>query len=187
MTLENNNQITSSITSPPTKKSYRHLKPLIIISSLTVGLSLSSCVDPSYQQYGSNYQRSSYNSGYSPGYRTTSLPSGYRTEYISGRTYHYHNGQYYQPNSGGYMVVEAPRTSRYYTEYSRYRQPSSTDHRNRDGSYNHTDHRRDGAQIITRLPSGYREINHRGITYYKSGDRYYTRRANGYIVVQRPY
>ncbi len=189
MNLENKKRITSTLTSPPAKKICRHFKPLMIIGSLTVGLSLSSCVDPSYQSYGSNTHHSTYGSGYgyNPGYRISSLPSGYRTENISGRTYYYHDGHYYQPNSGGYTVVTAPRTSRYYTEYSRYRQPSSTDYRNRDGSYSRTDRRYDGAQIITRLPSGYREVNHRGITYYKSGDRYYTRQANGYIVVQRPY
>lgn len=187
MNPDTKNRIYSAATSPPSRKTHQLLRPLMIISSLTLGLSLSSCVDPSYNAYGNNNQRSPHSSGYNPGYRTNSLPSGYRTEYISGRTYHYHDGHYYQPNSGGYMVVEAPRASRYYREYSRYRQLSSPDYRNGDRSALHTDHHYEGAQIITRLPSGYREINHRGLTYYKSGDRYYSRQANGYVAVKQPH
>lgn len=193
MNLEITNLKTRITQSPTVKKIYQ---PLMMISSLAVGLSLSSCVDPSYNAYNHNSHSaygSGYSGGYSPGYRISSLPSGYRTENISGRTYYYHDGHYYQNNSGGYAVVTAPRTSRYYTEYSRYRQPDSTTYRSRDGSYSRTEQRYDsnqrydGTQIITRLPSGYREVNHRGITYYQAGDRYYSRQANGYVIVQRPY
>ncbi len=192
MNLENKNFNTTVTTAPAAKKTCQPFKSLMVFSSLAVGLSLSSCVDPSYNSYGHN-GHSGYSSGYSPGYRLSSLPNGYRSENISGRTYYYHDGHYYQPNSGGYAVVEAPRTSRYYTEYSRYRQPESTTYRTRDGSYSRTEHRYDSnqrydnAQIITRLPSGYREVNHRGVTYYQAGDRYYSRQPNGYVIVQRPY
>lgn len=192
MNLEINNLNPSEMAAPTAKKSYQPFKTLMILSSAAIGLSLSSCIDPSYNPYGNN-SHSTYSSGYSPGYRINSLPSGYRTENISGRTYYYHDGYYYQPNSGGYAVVEAPRTSRYYTEYSRHRQPSYSSYGTRDGSYTRTeqrydsDQRHEGAQIFTRLPSGYRVINHRGITYYQSGDRYYSRQGNGYILVQRPY
>lgn len=177
MNLIKNNLNTSALKSPTARKSFKQFKPLIIISSLTVGLSLSSCVDPAYNAYGHNNQYSSYNSGYSPGYRISSLPSGYRSENISGRTYYYHDGHYYQPSSGGYTVVSAPSTSRYYSDYNRYRQTTS---RSRDNSYSST-------QVVTRLPSGYREVNHSGNTYYQAGDRYYSRQGNGYVVVQRPY
>ncbi|MES2981051.1 MAG: DUF6515 family protein [Verrucomicrobiota bacterium] len=201
MNLEIKNLNTSEPEVPIAKKSYQPFKSLMVLSSVAVGLSLSSCVDPNYNAYGHNSHHSGYSSGYSPGYRITSLPRGYRTENISGRTYYYHDGHYYQPNSGGYAVVTAPRSSRYYTEYSRYRQPSTTTYRTREGSYNgRTDQRYDrdsryddrdsrygGAQIVTRLPSGYREVNHRGVTYYQSGDRYYSRQGNGYVIVQRPY
>lgn len=40
---------------------------------------------------------------------------------------------------------------------------------------------------VNSLPRGYREINHRGTTYYQSGDRYYSRQGSGYVVVSRPY
>ncbi len=186
MNLENKNLNTSATPAPVAKKIHQPLKPLMMISSLVIGLSLSSCVDPYYNGYGQNSQ-TTYSSGYSPGYRLGSLPSGYRTENISGRTYYYHDGHYYEPNSGGYAVVEAPRTSRYYTEYSRYRQPETTTYRTRDGSYSRTEQRYDSNQIITRLPSGYREVNHRGVTYYQAGDRYYSRQPNGYVIVQSPY
>ncbi len=196
MNLEINSLINPATKSPTAKKIFQPLKSLMMIGGLTAGLSLSSCVDPSYDAYGQNSystHSSGYSGGYSPGYRITSLPRGYRTENISGRTYYYHDGHYYEPNSGGYAVVSAPRTSRYYTEYSRYRQPDSTTYRTRDGSYSRTeqrydrDQRYDSTQIITRLPSGYREVNHRGVTYYQAGDRYYSRQADGYIIVQRPY
>lgn len=54
--------------------------------------------------------------------------------------------------------------------------PSTTARRSRTG----------GVRVIT-LPQGYREINHRGKHYYQSGDQYYRRQGNGYIVVGSPY
>lgn len=56
---------------------------------------------------------------YQPGHRLNRLPNGYRSENLGGSTYYYHNGSYYQRNSGGYVVAEAPRQSRYYSDYSR--------------------------------------------------------------------
>lgn len=200
MNLEHKNETTL----PLTYKLYQKFKPLLIISSAAVGLGLSSCVDPGYSSYGGGTQYTTY----STGHRINSLPGGYRTENISGRTYYYHNGHYYQPSSGGYTVVTAPRTSRYYTEYSRYRQPDSSDHgrggydsrdrndsrydsRNRNDprydSYGRNDQGYGRTQVITRLPSGYRSINHRGTTYYQSGDSYYSRQGNGYVIVERPF
>lgn len=55
--------------------------------------------------------------------------------------------------------------------------PSTTARRSRTG----------GVRVITTLPQGYREINHRGKHYYQSGDQYYRRQGNGYIVVGSPY
>jgi hypothetical protein len=40
---------------------------------------------------------------------------------------------------------------------------------------------------VTRLPSGYRTVNHGGTRYYTTGGTYYQRQGNTYIVVSRPY
>jgi hypothetical protein len=94
------------------------LSPILALTGAALCLTLASCVAP----YGDGYRGSTTTyTTYQPGYRTTSLPSGYRSETISGRNYYYHNGAYYQRNAGGYVVTQAPRQSRYYTEYTRYR------------------------------------------------------------------
>lgn len=110
------------------------------------------------------------------------MPSGYRSEVISGSNYYYHNGAYYRRESNGYVVVEAPRTSRYYTDYDRYRGSGNVRYTN-----NYRDHHNDGVRVITRLPSGYRVVNHGGNQYYQVGENYYRRQGSGYIVVSRPY
>ncbi len=183
---------TDALTKPAFKRLYQQFKPVLVMGGVALGLTLSSCVDPGGSYVGGGGQYTTY----STGYRINSLPGGYRTENISGRTYYYHDGHYYQPSSGGYTVVTAPRNSRYYGEYSSRRQynPSGSgrgyDSRNnydsRNESYNR-DPRYDQTRVITRLPSGYREINHRGTTYYQAGDSYYSRQGTGYIVVERPY
>jgi len=150
---------------------------LLLASGLAIGM-LPSCVAP----YDSHGQTSATRTSYQPGYRVNSLPSGYRSEVISGGTYYYHNGVYYRPQSNGYVVVDAPRTSRYYTEYDR--QHGSDKYRS---SNNYRDQRNDSVRVITHLPSGYRVVNHGGIQYYQSGGTYYRREGSGYIVVSRPY
>lgn len=150
---------------------------LLIASGLAIGM-FTSCVVP----YDSNGPTSLTTTYYQPGYRINSLPSGYRSEVISGSNYYYHNGAYYRHESNGYVVVEAPRTSRYYTEYDRQRASGG----DRSPS-NYRDQRHDGTSVITRLPSGYRVVNRGGSEYYQSGDNYYRRQGNGYILVNRPY
>jgi hypothetical protein len=145
---------------------------LLLAASLVIGAALTSCVVPA-DAYGIT---STTYSTYEPGYRTTSLPRGYRSEVISGNTYYYNNGSYYRPQSGGYVVVDAPRTSRYYSDYDSRRTTTTY----RDG-------RTGDVRVITTLPSGYRELNHRGTSYYQAGDQYYHREGSGYITVSRPY
>lgn len=143
---------------------------LLAISSLTIGFGLTSCVAP-YDAYGGTTVTT-----YSPGHRINSLPGGYRTEIIGGSTYYYHNGSYYRSGSGGYVVADAPRSSRYYREYDRYR----SDQRYRGD-------RRDNLNVVTRLPDGHRAVNVRGQKYYQHKDNYYRRQGNGYITVNRPF
>ncbi len=163
----------------------KHLNPmktgfsfLLTISSLAIGLTMTSCVTP-YDAYGSTTVTT-----YNPGYRVNSLPSGYRTEIIGGSTYYYNNGAYYRSRRGGYEVVEAPRSSRYYREYDRYR---NRDQRPDRDQRSRRDYRRDNVNVITRLPDGYRTVNVRGRTYYLHRGQYYDRRGNGYTVVDRPF
>lgn len=98
------------------------LRPILTLTGAALCLSLASCVYPSDDggHHGGHVGSTTYTT-YQPGYRITSLPQGYRSESISGRDYYYHNGAYYQRNADGYVVTEAPRQSRYYSEYTTHR------------------------------------------------------------------
>jgi len=145
---------------------------LLLTAGIVISSTLTSCVTPADNSATTTTTYSSYQ----PGYRTTSLPTGYQSEVISGSTYYYTDGQYYRSNSGGYVVVEAPRTSRYYTDYNS-RRSTTTVQNSRTGE----------VRVISTLPSGYREINHRGTPYYQSGNQYYRSQGDGYITVSSPY
>jgi hypothetical protein len=156
---------------------------MFVIAGAALCMGLGSCMFP-YDDYGNH--GSGYTSVYRPGYRVDSLPGGYRSELISGNTYYYHDGFYYRPSSGGYVVVDAPRGSRYYDDYNR-RQRSYQTNREYRGSPDRHDGRYERGEVLTRLPDGYRVVNHRGETYYQAGDRYYRRQGETYIVTTRPY
>lgn len=151
---------------------------LLAISAVTLGLSLTSCVDPYAATYGSASVTT-----YDPGYTVRTLPSGYRTEIVSGTTYYYHNGSYFRPRDNRYIVVDAPRSSRYYDEYRRHRGGS---HRDRDRD-RYRDQRDSNVRVITRLPDGSRQVTVRGNTYYQHRDDYYRRQGSGYVTVARPF
>ena len=145
------------------------MKTILLTVGLGAGLILTSCVVP-YDTAGTTTVRS-----YSPGYTVNTLPTGYRTEKISGSPYYYHNGAYYQRRNNNYVVVNAPRSSRYYDEYSRY--GNQTVHNHRDGS----------SHVIHELPRGYTTVNYRGEPYYRYQDSYYRRQGNGYVSVRSPF
>ena len=76
-----------------------------------------SCVAPSdayYDAYGTTTAR------YLPRHTVHGLPKGYHTEKIGDVTYYYDNGEYFRPHGARYVVVEAPRSSRYYDDYRRH-------------------------------------------------------------------
>lgn len=148
---------------------------LLFAASLVIGTILTSCAPPA-DPHTDTTTTTTY-SDFQPGYRTTTLPTGYQSEEISGSTYYYNNGHYYRPNGGGYVVVAAPRTSRYYSDYDSRRRSTTTVQNPRTGEVN----------VITTLPSGYRVISHGGTRYYQSGDQYYRRQGDGYITVSNPY
>lgn len=138
---------------------------------ITLGILLPGCVESYAQDYGSPYATTAYR----PGYEVRVLPPGYRSEVIGGTRYYHHSGTYYRPRSGGYVVVEAPRTS-YSSQTRVYDSAARPDH-----PYAH----RDG--LVPRLPSGYRAINTGRGRYYEYNDTYYQQRGSGYAIVGRPY
>jgi hypothetical protein len=148
------------------------LRPVLALTGAALCLSLASCVVP----YGDGYQGSSATyTTYQTGYRISSLPRGYRSESISGRNYYYHNGHYYERNSGGYVVIDAPRQSRYYSDYSRFRQGGATTVTTYQPGYR-----------ISSLPRGYRSESLGGSTYYYHNGAYYQRNSGGYVVTAAP-
>lgn len=149
---------------------------LILASGLAVGM-LTSCVTPG----DSNRRLSVTTTSYEPGYQISTLPSGYRREVISGDDYYYHDGAYYRRESDRYVVVEAPRQSRYYSDYDRYRG------RDRRTPGTHQNQRNTNVSVLNSLPSGYRTVSHGGTQYYQAGENYYRRQGTGYVVVNRPY
>lgn len=90
---------------------------IISAAGAALCLSLTSCIIP----VDTNMGHSDY-STYQPGYRINTLPYGYRSEMIAGRTYYYHDGAYYRRDQNGYIIIDAPRESRYYNDYDRLRQ-----------------------------------------------------------------
>jgi hypothetical protein len=154
------------------------LRPFLAFTAATVFLYLVSCVDV-YDDGGNGNYRGSSMTTYQPGYRLTTLPSGYRTENISGRNYYYYNGSYYKRSSNGYVVTEAPRQSRYYKEYSRTRQ---NEHPN--GRTTYTTHQ--PGHRTTSLPQGYRSESISGRNYYYHNGAYYLKNSGGYVVTEAP-
>lgn len=143
-------------------------KPLLLsLFGVAVATLFSSCVDPYVQHHGHPHQTVTT---YRIGYEVRTLPSGYRTEVIGGTQYYYHNGTYYRPRSGRYVVVEAPRSSRDgYNRYDRY------------------DSRRGQVTVIRELPRGYRTVTHRGTRYYQHNNVYYQQQGSGYVIVRSPF
>ncbi|RPJ35134.1 MAG: hypothetical protein EHM17_03810 [Verrucomicrobiaceae bacterium] len=151
-------------------------RPMFVVTGVALCMGVASCIVP-YDSHGGG---SATVTTYRPGYTVTSLPGGYRSENISGSTYYYHDGYYYRPGSGGYVVVDAPRSSRYYDDYNRRQRTYQASPDRHDGRY-------DRGEVITRLPDGYRVVNYRGETYYQAGDRYYRRQGETYVITTRPY
>ncbi len=158
-------------------------RSLLLITGTAASMCLSSCVVP-YDTYSGGY------SNPQPGYRVLTLPNGYRSESISGNTYYYQNGTYYRRDTAGYVVIDAPRSSRYYDDYSRSRESNQRDHRYDQQTHDYQDNRDDRHEhgdVLTQLPYGHRVITYQGTRYYQVGERYYVRQNNGYVQVRRPY
>ena len=144
---------------------------ILITACLGIGMSLSSCVAP----YDSGVSTTTSVTTYRPGYTVNVLPGGHRSEVIAGTNYYYYNGNYYRRSGTNYVVVDAPRSSRYYDEYTQY--GNRTYHNHADGS----------SHVVSELPRGYTTVDYRGEPYYRYQDRYYRRQGSGYVVVASPY
>ena len=144
-------------------------RKILLTTGLGLGMSLSSCVAP-YDGVTTTSVTT-----YRPGYTVRTLPGGYRTEVISGTNYYYYNGNYFRRRGSDYVVVDAPRRSRYYQEQSRHRGRTHNDRY--DGS----------TRVVRELPRGYTTVTHRGEPYYRHNERYYRRQGSGYVVVASPF
>lgn len=125
----------------------------IILGSLSL-LLLPSCVVPA-DYYGAPSAHSSIRV----------LPAGYKTVYVSGSPYYYHNNYWYKPYNGRYIQSSRPRN--YYGPIGR-------------SSYNYNH------QGLHRLPSGYTSTYISGSRYYHNGNSWYQRRGNQYYKTSRP-
>jgi hypothetical protein len=134
----------------------------------------SSCADPYYSS-GHHPRPSDHRHGPR---EIRVLPSGYRTEVIGGTRYYSHNGTYYRSQSGKYIIVDAPHRPGPGRPNDFGRPPSKRP------SYDQPPGR--GDAHLNKLPSGYRTVNHGGNRYYQVNGRYYQKRGNQYILVDRP-
>lgn len=84
---------------------------------LAIWFLLPGCVVP-YDYDDDEIISHSVTTTYSPGYVTSTLPRGYRTEIIGGTPYYVSGSTYYRPYStpGSFVVVEPPRTSSFIIE-----------------------------------------------------------------------
>ncbi len=149
------------------------------LTLFTAAFSFTGCVDPYYAGGGGVAVTSTT---YRPGYSVTTLPSGYRTEVISGTSYYHHGDVYYRPQGRGYVVVESPH------RHHDGNRPGGRD-RDRDGRPDRYESHGDyhGERVIRQLPNGYQTVTHRGTRYYRAGDVYYQSRGEGYIIVRSPF
>lgn len=158
-------------------------RSIIATTGFALIMGLSSCYFPHESQHGRNSTYTPYQSGY----RFQTLPAGYRSETLSGTRYYYDNGNYYRRDSRGYVIVDAPRGSRYNEDYRAVRQGREVNSRRNQRIYDRNNPEVRYGEVITRLPSRHRVVNHRGQRYYQSGDHYYTRDQRGYTLVRNPY
>lgn len=97
---------------------------ILAVAGAALCMTVTSCIIP----VDTNMGQPAYTT-YQPGYRISTLPYGYRSEMIAGRTYYYHDGAYYRRDQNGYIIIDAPRESRYYSDYDRLRQTRTMERR----------------------------------------------------------
>lgn len=162
----------------------RYVRSAVLMCAASLAFCLNSCIIP-FDDHAPN--TGSY-SGYQNGYQISTLPYGYRREILSGNTYYYHDGYYYRRSSNGYVVTDAPQSSRYYGEYERLRQSrytTTSPYGERRDRYDRQTYER--RESVSQLPSGYRVVEYGGRRYYKYGESYYVREDGRYYMVARPY
>jgi hypothetical protein len=157
---------------------------LLSTAATAVTLLTTGCVVESYNPPPPHGQVS-----YEPGYVINTLPSGYRTEVISGTRYYSHDNVYYRPQGRGYVVVRSPRGGggNYGHESDHNR---NHDGRDRDGDGRDHDGNGNGhghTTVIRSLPHGYVVVNRGGHRYYRAGNVYYESQSGGYVEVREPF
>lgn len=164
------------------------MKLTLLITASAAALLTTSCVVESY----SPPEHTVTTTTYQPGYVVRTLPSGYRTEVISGTRYYYHDNVYYRPQGGSYVVVKSPRPGGVGWDGNQRGYDRDWDGRDRDGDGRDRDTRDDHRHgrevtVVRTLPAGYVVVNRGGQRYYRVGDVYYQSRSGGYVVVGSPF
>ncbi|WP_035608728.1 hypothetical protein [Haloferula sp. BvORR071] len=158
------------------------------IALLTLGTAtalLSSCVETYTPASGAVVTATTYQ----PGYVVHTLPTGYRTEVVSGTRYYSHDNVYYRPQGSSYVVVKPPHPGDAGWDGKPRGYDNDWDGVDRDGDgrdrddFQHEGH----VTVIRTLPSGYVVVNRGGQRYYRAGNVYYQARSGGYVVVERPF
>ena len=190
-------------------------KTIVAITSLGLGLTLSSCIDPNAAAYyaaggnyqgGSNYsapQRNSQpawaNNSRPPNRNITvqtvsprsnpnvlrSLPRGYKTEVLEGVRYFSHNGTFYRPSANGQGYVVVGTP-----RGSRYVNGGGGGGGGRNsgggGGGRSSSGGGGGGDFLARLPSNNQQVIVRGIKYWVVNGSYYRPAAGGYKRVAAP-
>ena len=183
---------------------------LSCVAALAGSLGVSGCYDPYYTYTG----RGEVTAGayYRPGHVVHELPGGYDTVIVDDTRYYYHDGIYYRPRGGSYVVVERPGRDIVYRDRDRDRIPDRYERRgnrndrwndvtdrygsrrtrdfDRDRIPNRYDRRsydREEVRIIRDLPRNSRIVDYRGTRYYRVDDNFYRPRGDVYILVDPPF
>ena len=161
------------------------MKLTLLFTASAAALITTGCVVETYTPPGATVTT------YEPGYVVRTLPSGYRTEVISGTRYYYHDNVYYRPQGSSYVVVRSPRPGGAGWDGNQRGYDRDWDGHDRDGDGRDRDSRDDyrGRQVtvIKSLPSGYVVVNRGGQRYYRVGNVYYRSHSGGYVVVHDPF
>lgn len=162
------------------------MKLALLFTASAAALLTTSCVVETYDPPHTTVTTTTYE----PGYVVRTLPSGYRTEVISGTRYYYHDNVYYRPQGSSYVVVKSPRPGGRGWDGNQRGYDRDWDGHDRDGDgrdRDDFDHRHRDVTVVRTLPAGYVVVNRGGQRYYRAGNVYYQSRSGGYVVVHDPF
>lgn len=141
-----------------------HLTPsLAVVATASALLLVGACVtDPYYATHRPQQVVATV------GTSVTTLPRGYETVDVDGRSYYYHGGNYYRRNGSRYVSTERP------LHY-----PTNT----RRGPRRHTRY----GVVHDTLPSRYQTVRYRNRDYYYNDGVYFEPRGSRYHTTHDPF